>query len=323
METESLLKIAHKAIQYESQSILGLQKSINNDFINACRMITKCKGNIITIGMGKSGYIARKIAATLSSISIPAFFLHPGESVHGDMGAISEKDTIIIISKSGNSEELKTIFPSLANRKVRIIAITNNPNSALAKNADIILNTYVESESCSLNLIPSTSTTSALVLGDLISIVCMNINNFSDNDFAKNHPGGTIGKNLTTTVKDLMHDFNSCPKVLITTTLKQSLVEISNKKLGFTTVINNNNTVVGIFTDGDLRRALEQEVPLNTSIEQCMTKGFITINMEELAYEALKVLKKNKISTLIILDKQHKLSGAISIHNILDAGIGN
>jgi len=294
---------------------------IDDGFDRACELLLATRGRVIVTGMGKSGHIARKIAATFASTGTPAHFVHPGEASHGDMGMITAEDAIIALSNSGNVPELITLLPLFKRLGTPIISMTGNPDSTLGLASDAHLNTGVEIEACPLDLAPTSSTTTALVMGDALAIALLEARGFTAEDFAFSHPGGTLGKKLLLKVADVMHRDQRVPRVASGTPLAQALLEISNKGLGMTTVIDQQGGLAGIFTDGDLRRAIDQQVDINnTDISTLMTRHPKTASTGMLAAEALRIMEENQITSLVVLDDD-TVVGVIHLMSLLHAGI--
>ncbi len=318
--TQSLTQIAQEVIETEAQAIIKLKASLNLSFIQACELILNSSGRTIVMGMGKSGHIANKIAATLASTGTPAFFVHPAEAQHGDMGMITQDDVIFLLSNSGETGEIISLLPQLKRLNVPIISLTGNAHSTLAKTASINLLLPFEKEACPLGLAPTTSTTAMLVMGDAIAITLLKIRGITQEDFAQFHPGGSLGKRLTLTVKDCMHQGESIPKVSPKTLLSDALVEITQKRLGMTAIVDTHQKPVGIYTDGDLRRTLSQGLDIHqTPIETVMTHTFITSQPDMYLFDALQLMEAHKITTLLITDKHDMLIGVIHLHDILSA----
>lgn len=299
------------------------EQLIEISYTNAVDEIYRCSGKVIITGVGKSGHIGSKIAATMASTGTPAFFVHPGEACHGDLGMIESKDLIIAISHSGESSEIMTILPICKRRGIKIITITSNPNSSMAKIADIHLCTYVTEEAGPLNLAPTTSTTVTLVLGDALAIALAEKRKFTKEDFAASHPGGALGKKLLTLNENIMHTGNQIPLVNSNQTIAETIIEITEKKLGFAIVVDGNNgKLVGIFTDGDLRRTLSQNIDLNkTCIGEVVHTNCITIKPYEKASKSLKIMQDNCINGLVVVSDDGKVLGALNIHDLISAGI--
>ena len=314
-----IIKTAKKSIDNQGKSILELSNYINEDFKNSVKYINSIQGRIIVSGIGKSAIIGMKIVATLNSTGSPAIFMHATEAVHGDLGILQKNDVIILISKSGNTSEIKDLVPFLKSFGVKIISITSDKNSFLAKNSDYFLNSFIKKEACPNNLAPTTSTTAQLVIGDALAICLSELKGFKESDFAKFHPGGSLGKKLHLKVKDLVTK-NLKPQVNYNETFKNIIDEISKKMLGATAVLKNKK-VIGIITDGDLRRFFSKNINLNriTAVD-LMSKSPKKTNSDILAFEAFKIMKKNKITQLIVEDNNN-YTGIIHIHNIIKEGI--
>ena len=315
------LKSARRTLKIEVKGLEELSKSLNADFNEVCNKLMNTKGKIITLGIGKSGHIAKKISATLSSTGSPSNFINAGEALHGDVGAINKKDKVLIFSHSGQSEEIINLLPYLKSVGCEYFSITGSKTSNIAKNALINLDTGISEEACPLDLAPTTSTTAALALGDAIAVALLEAKEFSTSDFAKSHPGGKLGKRLVTKVDDLMAKGKGLPIVDLKTTLSKTLIEVSSKGLGVALVIEN-NLLKGIFTDGDLRRTLNEEVdPLDKPISQFMTKNSKTIMHNSLAIDALNIMQNNKIYSLAVLDEIKRPIGVIRMHDLIEAGL--
>ena len=312
---------AQRTIRKESDAVAALEARIGADFERACECLLAIEGRVIVTGMGKSGHIARKIAATLASTGTPAFFVHPGEASHGDMGMITASDAVIALSNSGAVPEVITLLPILKRLAVPLISMTGNDQSTLAEASDVHLNTGVETEACPLDLAPTSSTTTALVMGDALAIALLEARGFTADDFAFSHPGGTLGKKLLLKVADIMRSGDAVPRVSESTALADALLEISNKGLGMTTVTHADGRLAGIFTDGDLRRTLDARIDINsTTIEQLMTVGAKTAYSDMLAAEALRIMEENEISSLVVLDDD-QITGVIHLVDLLHAGL--
>jgi arabinose-5-phosphate isomerase len=311
-----------KVIETELQAIQALSGRIGEDFSKACQLMLDCQGRVIVIGMGKSGHIGRKIAATFASTGTPAFFVHPGEANHGDMGMVTHKDVILAISNSGETPEMVNIFPLIKRIEAPLIAMTGNHQSSMAQMATIHLDISVQKEACSLGLAPTSSTTVSLVMGDAIAIALLETRGFTSDDFARFHPGGMLGKRLLLQVQDIMHTGNAVPIVQQNCPLDQALIEITEKSLGMTAVIDTKGILIGIFTDGDLRRTLDQNHDIHrTVINKVMTQNSITIKPTLLARDALSIMHDNKVTSLLITDHENRPIGAIHMHDLLRAGI--
>ena len=311
---------AKRTLKIESNSILNISKQLNKSFIDLCDELMSSKGVLIVMGVGKSGHIGQKIAATLSSTGTASIFIHPTEAAHGDMGLINKKDIILLISNSGETDEIVNILPSLKRHSKKIVSLTSKKTSSISKNADISIEIKSGKEACPLDLAPTTSTTNALAFGDALAIALLEAKGFSKKDFAYSHPAGKLGKKLITKVENLMHTGNSIPKVDENIILDKALLEMTKKSLGITLVLKKEK-VVGIFTDGDLRRCINNKLDIHkTKISKVMTKKFKSISSENLAVDAAKIMEKNKIFTLIVY-KNKKLAGVISMHDLIEARI--
>lgn len=313
---------ALRAIRIETKAIEALESRIDEGFTRACEVIMQCKGRVVVTGMGKSGHIGNKIAATLASTGTPAFFVHPGEASHGDLGMITSQDVVIAISNSGNTSEVVTILPLIKRMGAPLISMTGNHDSVLSREAVANLDVSVEAEACPLGLAPTSSTTATLVMGDALAVALLEARGFSAEDFAFSHPGGTLGRRLLLHVSDIMHTGDRIPVVTEGTTLSGALLEISRKGLGMTTVVDAKGQLTGVFTDGDLRRTLDKSVDIhNTVIEQVMTRNGKTIAADQLVAEALKIMEDMKINALPVTGDNGELVGAINMHDLLRAGV--
>ena len=315
-------KLGLAVVETEAQAILGLSNRIDESFNKACEILLSCQGRVVVTGMGKSGHIGKKIAATLASTGTPSFFMHPGEASHGDLGMITPADVVLALSNSGNTSEVVLLLPLLKRMKVPLICLSGNPNSTLSKAADVSLDLSIDSEACPLGLAPTTSTTIALVMGDALAISLLEARGFSAEDFALSHPSGTLGKKLLLKVDDLCHRGEDLPFVNEHATVSEALIEVTKKKLGMTCVINNEGQLCGIYTDGDIRRTLNNQHDIHTTpIKNVMTKSCVTIQSDLLAAEALGIMQDKKITSLVILDTSHKPCGVIHLHDLLKAGV--
>ncbi|ARB94005.1 KpsF/GutQ family sugar-phosphate isomerase [Legionella longbeachae] len=315
-------KLGLAVIETEAQAVFELTQRIDNRFEKACELLLACKGRIVVTGMGKSGHIANKIAATLSSTGSPSFFMHPGEASHGDLGMITRQDTVIAISHSGNTAELVTLLPLLKRLEIPLITLTGNPESALAKASDVNLDVGIKQEACPLGLAPTTSTTVALVMGDALAIALLQARGFSEEDFALSHPGGSLGKRLLLRIDELCHQGEQLPLVHENATVSEALIEVTEKKLGMTCVIDNKGYLTGIYTDGDIRRTLTHQYDINTTpIKEVMTRNARTIYKGMLAAEALAMMQKYSITSLIVIDEETRPAAVIHLHDLLKAGI--
>ncbi|VEB36528.1 arabinose 5-phosphate isomerase [Legionella sainthelensi] len=315
-------KLGLAVIETEAQAVFELSQRIDNRFEKACEFLLACKGRIVVTGMGKSGHIANKIAATLSSTGSPSFFMHPGEASHGDLGMITRQDTVIAISHSGNTVELVTLLPLLKRLEVPLISLTGNPESALAKASDVNLDVSIKQEACPLGLAPTTSTTVALVMGDALAIALLQARGFSEEDFALSHPGGSLGKRLLLRIDELCHQGEQLPLVHENATVSEALIEVTDKKLGMTCVVDNKGYLTGIYTDGDIRRTLTRQYDINTTpIKEVMTRNARTIYKGMLAAEALAMMQKYSITSLIVIDEDTRPAAVLHLHDLLKAGV--
>ena len=317
-----LIESAQSTIRLEIEAVEGLLAHINADFVSACDMILGSQGRVVVVGMGKSGHIGKKIAATLASTGTPSFFVHPAEASHGDMGMITSADIILALSNSGTTAEIVTLLPLIKRLGIKMISLTGNPESTLAKAADVNLNARVEKEACPLNLAPTSSTTAALVMGDALAVALLDARGFTAEDFAFSHPGGALGRRLLLKVEHVMHTGVDLPQVARGTPLRDSLMEMTRKGLGMTAIIESDGRLAGIFTDGDLRRTLDRPIDIRqASIDEVMTVHGKTVRPEMLAAEALKIMEDNKIGALIVVDENDRPVGAFNLQDLLRAGV--
>ena len=315
------INIAKRVLDIESAAISELKSNLGKSFTDACELCINCKGKIIVMGLGKSGHIADKIAATFASTGTPAFFIHPSEAIHGDLGMIDKEDIVLVLSNSGETEEIISLIPVIKNMGIKIVAITGNKDSKLSSEADIHIHVEVKEEACPMNLAPTASTSAALAMGDAIAVALLEKRGFTKEDFAKSHPGGSLGKQLLLSVEDIMHTGDEIPTVYEKDKLATGLIEMSEKALGMTTIINEKEELVGIFTDGDLRRTLESKIDIqNTLMEEVMKKDPYVIKKETLAYNAVLMIQERKITSLVIIDGK-KVVGALNIHDLFRAGV--
>ncbi len=320
--TKGIFELGKAVLQAEAQAICHLSDTLNENFIKAVQILLACKGRVVVSGVGKSGHIARKIAATLASTGTPAFFVHAAEAAHGDLGMITKEDVVIAISYSGSSSELLAIVPTIVREGTPIIAITGSDSNPLANHATVNLNIHVEREACPLNLAPTSSTTVTLALGDALAVACLDAKGFGPEDFARSHPGGALGRRLLTHVKDVMRTGDDLPVVKDSASVLDAVKEITRKKIGMTAITNNANEVVGIFTEGDLRRLIEKVGDIRPiSIASVMTKHPSTTTADALAMEAAKVLETTLRNQLLVVDKDNKLIGALHIHDLMTAKV--
>lgn len=322
MNHNEVCKLGRTVVEIEAEMIKKLVDRIDEKFAEACHYLHDCKGRIAVMGVGKSGHIGKKIAATLASTGSPAFFIHPSEALHGDIGMLTGNDVLLALSNSGESSEIVSLLPVIKRFGIPLITLTGRPQSTLAKAATINLDVSVEKEACPLGLAPTSSTTAALVMGDALAMALLSKRGFKESDFALSHPGGTLGKRLLLLVEEIMHKGDAIPVIHSDANLKSALVEMTEKKLGMTTVINRQGELVGIFTDGDLRRTLDSQADIHaTRIESIMASKPKTIDAHMLAAEALGIMEKHKITSLVVIDKLKKPVGIIHIHDLLRAGV--
>lgn len=321
-QSTDLIQSAQRTIRLEIEAVEGLLAHIDADFVKACELILASKGRVVVVGMGKSGHIGNKIAATLASTGTTSFFVHPAEASHGDMGMITRDDIILALSNSGTTNEIVTLLPLIKRLGIKLISLTGNPDSPLAKAAEVNLDARVGQEACPLNLAPTSSTTAALVLGDALAIALLEARGFTAEDFAFSHPGGALGRRLLLKVENVMHGGEELPQVQRGTLLKDALLEMSRKGLGMTVVRESDGRLAGVFTDGDLRRSLDRNIDVHTTlIDEVMTVHGKTARAEMLAAEALKIMEDHKISALVVVDTLDQPVGALNMHDLLRAGV--
>ncbi|MHA3048056.1 MULTISPECIES: KpsF/GutQ family sugar-phosphate isomerase [unclassified Acinetobacter] len=316
-------KVALETLKIEQQALDVLAAQIDEHFVKACEIILQCKGRVVVTGMGKSGHIGRKMAATFASTGTPSFFMHPGEAGHGDLGMLVKGDVLIAISYSGKSDEIMMLMPLIKHVGVPLITISGNNKGPMPKNADVALTLGDIQEACPLGLAPTSSTTATLALGDALAVALLEARGFTSDDFARSHPAGALGKRLLLHVKHLMHTGEELPKVSPDTPMNRVLYEISDKRLGLTTVVDQNDTLLGIFTDGDLRRLIDKQqgFDVNLPVENVMIKKPATISSETRAVDALEQLRDRKINQFVVVDDQNKVIGVISMHDLIQAGV--
>lgn len=320
-DANAILSTAKETILLESNAIANLTNLLNSSFVEAVNFIFNSKGRVIVTGIGKSANIANKMVATFNSTGTPAVFMHAADAIHGDLGNVQENDTVICISKSGNTPEIKVLVPLIKNSNNKIVAITGNPDSYLGKNADFLLNSYVEKEACPNNLAPTTSTTAQLVLGDALAVCLLDLRGFTSSDFAKYHPGGALGKRLYLRVADLIKN-NQIPKVKGSDKVTQVIVEISEKRLGVTAVINENDKISGIITDGDIRRMLSKTTKIDAlTANDIMSKSPKTIHVDAMAVEALETLENSSITQILVTNDTNDYVGVVHLHDLIKEGI--
>ncbi|MCA1926406.1 MAG: KpsF/GutQ family sugar-phosphate isomerase [Thiobacillus sp.] len=319
---EDLLALARRVLDIEADALRLMSQRLDDDFAHAVALILACTGRVVVTGMGKSGHVGGKIAATLASTGTPAFFMHPGEASHGDLGMITHDDVVLALSNSGESGEIVSIVPLIKRRGAKLVAMTGNPASTLAKAADAHLHTGVDKEACPLNLAPTASTTAALAMGDALAVALLDARGFSADDFARTHPGGSLGRRLLVHVHDVMHSGDALPKVGLDATLKAALFEMTRKGLGMTAIVDDAGHVAGLFTDGDLRRVLERPLDIQQArIADLMTRNPKTIRADELAVAAVEKMDTLKINGLLVVDDSGALVGALNMHDLLKAGV--
>jgi len=322
MTKHAFLELGLAVLNTEAEAIVSLAQRLDRKFHDACELILQCDGRIVVTGMGKSGHIGNKIAATLSSTGTPAFFMHSGEASHGDLGMITEQDLVIALSNSGETSEITLLLPLLKRLGIKLIALTGNPASTLAKSADINLDVSVSKEACPLGLAPTSSTTASLALGDALAIAVLEARGFTEEDFALSHPGGNLGRRLLLRVSDIMHTGDAIPLVPTGSTLNDTLLEMTARGLGFAGVLDADGRLVGIYTDGDLRRTFEKMPDIKTArVEDFMTANCVTIGAERIASEALKIMHDRKINALMVVEDDGRVKGALNMHDLLRAGV--
>jgi arabinose-5-phosphate isomerase len=319
---DELLALAAEVLDIESRAVKDLKSRLNDDFVAACRLCMETAGRVVVTGMGKSGHVSNKIAATLASTGTPAFFMHPAEASHGDVGMITKHDLLLAISYSGETEEIITILPVVKRMGAKLLAMTGNPNSTMAKTADVHLDVSVAEEACPLNLAPTASTTATLAMGDAMAVALLKNRGFTAEDFARSHPSGNLGKRLLLRVADVMHSGDRIPAVSADVTLRDALLEMTDKGLGMTAIVDAKNKVMGIYTDGDLRRTLDTGADVrSTAIRDVMHTNCKTISPDLLAAEALHLLEEYKITSLLVVDESNTLVGALNIHDLFREGL--
>ncbi|HET9679422.1 MAG TPA: KpsF/GutQ family sugar-phosphate isomerase [Gammaproteobacteria bacterium] len=321
-DSQRLQDLGREVLAIEAEALDALSQRIDTQFSQACDILLACKGRVVVTGMGKSGHIASKIAATLASTGTPAFFVHPGEASHGDLGMITGIDAVLALSNSGETAEVLTILPLIKRLGVPLVAMTGKPESNLARGADVHLDVSVAKEACPLNLAPTASTTTALAMGDALAVALLEARGFTQEDFARSHPGGSLGRRLLLHAEDLMHKGGAVPKVSADTPLRDALLEMTRQGLGMTAIVDADNKVLGIYTDGDLRRTLDKQLDVHTTpVGEVMTAAPKTGTPNMLAGETLAMMEKHKINALLIVDKDGVLVGALNMHDLLRAGI--
>ena len=321
-ENQDFLAMAREALAIEAQAVSALADRLNDQFSQAAQAILDCKGRVILIGVGKSGLIAKKIAATFASTGTPSFFVHATEASHGDLGMITHEDVVIALSNSGSTEELVAVLPAIARRGAKIVAMTGKLESALARQADLVLDCGVEKEACPLNLAPTASTTAALALGDALAVVVLKARGFSEEDFALSHPGGSLGRKLLTHVSDVMRKGDRIPMVPPSASISNAILEITKKGLGMTAVVSPDQKLLGIFTDGDLRRLIEQGLDLRgLMVSEVMNSAPKCISADKLAVEAVRMMEVSHISQVVVTDADNYIVGALNFHDLFEAKV--
>jgi len=322
LTSDQLVSLAAEVLEIESRAVESLRARLDENFVAACQLCLDTPGRIVVTGMGKSGHICSKIAATLASTGSPAFFVHPGEASHGDLGMITGQDVLLAVSYSGETEEIVTILPLVKRMGAKLLSLTGNPKSSLAKAADVHLDVSVSEEACPLNLAPTASTTATLAMGDALAVALLKIRGFTAEDFAMSHPSGSLGKRLLLRVADVMRTDDAIPRVTADVLLKDGLMEMTQKGLGMTAIVDEQNRILGIFTDGDLRRALDAEVDVQkTMMSEIMHERCKTTSSDVLAAETVHLMEENKITSLLVADDENHLLGALNIHDLFRAGI--
>ena len=318
----AILELARRTLEIEAEAVSALQARLDDSLVRAVDILLACKGRVVVTGMGKSGHVGNKIAATLASTGTPSFFMHPAEASHGDLGMITGQDVVLALSNSGESPEIIAILPLIKRRGAKLIAMTGRPQSTMAREADIHLDAAVAQEACPHNLAPTASTTAALALGDALAVAALYARGFTAEDFARTHPGGALGRRLLIHVRDVMHTGDALPVVSVDTPFKEALLEMTRKKLGMTAVVDASGSLVEVFTDGDLRRCLDRDLDIaKTRIESVMTRAPKTISEDALAAEAALFMQERQINGLLALDAAGRLTGAFNMHDLLRAGV--
>jgi arabinose-5-phosphate isomerase len=322
IDDSRVLAAGRRALSIEADAVAALATRLDGSFVAACRLLLACRGRVVVTGMGKSGHIAGKIAATLASTGTPSFFLHPAEASHGDLGMITREDAVLALSNSGETAEILTILPLFRRMGVPLVSMTGAAGSTLAREGQVHLNVSVPAEACPLNLAPTASTTAALAMGDALAVALLELRGFTPEDFALSHPGGSLGRRLLLRVEDVMRTGQALPSVREDTTLSAGLLEMSEKGLGLTAIVDAAGKVTGIFTDGDLRRALDGQIDVHgTRMSEVMTRGCKTIGPGELAAEAVHLMESHRITGLLVVDDSGRLVGALNVHDLLRAGV--
>jgi arabinose-5-phosphate isomerase len=319
---KDLVAIATRVLDIEARAVNELVSRLDDSFVAACKICLETQGRVVVTGMGKSGHIGGKIAATLASTGTPSFFMHPAEASHGDLGMITPHDSLLAVSYSGETAEVVTILPLVKRMGAKLITMTGRPDSTLAKAADVHLNIHVSEEACPLNLAPTASTTATLAMGDALAVALLESRGFTAEDFARSHPSGSLGKRLLLRVSDVMHSGDAIPAVPASVSVSKGLMEMSQKGLGMTAIVDSSNRILGVFTDGDLRRALDNEIDIHKiEMKTVMHKNCITIGPDDMAAKAVHVMEENKITALLVADLENHLVGALNVHDLFRAGV--
>ncbi len=322
LDDAALIRLGQEALVTEAAAIAAVSDRLGTDFVRACRVCLAARGRVVVIGMGKSGHVGRKIAATLASTGTPAFFVHPAEAQHGDIGMITHDDVVLLLSNSGETNEVLAVLPVLKRLGIPLVALTGNAQSSLAQAADVHIDVSVPAEACPLNLAPTASTTAALATGDALAVALLHLRGFTEADFARSHPGGSLGRRLLLHVAEVMHKGAEVPVVGPEDTVSTGLLEMSRKGLGMTGVADGNGQLLGVFTDGDLRRALDRRIDVHaTRMDEVMTRQCRTIGPTALAVEAVVLLERHRITALMVVDEDRRILGALNVHDLLRAGV--
>lgn len=320
--SKDLQALAARVLDIEARAVNELISRLDDTFAAACKICLETEGRVVVTGMGKSGHIGGKIAATLASTGTPSFFMHPAEASHGDLGMITPHDCLLAVSYSGETDEVVTILPLVKRMGAKLISMTGKPGSTLAKAADAHLDIHVNEEACPLNLAPTASTTATLAMGDALAVALLESRGFTAEDFARSHPSGSLGKRLLLRVADVMHAGDAIPSVLATVSVSNGLMEMTQKGLGMTAIVDDDNRVIGVFTDGDLRRTLDTEINIHkTEMKTVMHSGCITVTPDDMAAQAVHVMEENKITALLVVDNDNRLVGALNVHDLFRAGV--
>ena len=322
MNSEAIKKLAAAVIETETGAISKLAGRIDAEFVRACEIMLDCQGRVVVIGVGKSGHIGGKIAATLASTGTPAFFVHPAEASHGDLGMITAADVVLVLTNSGEADEIKQLLPLLKRLGTPMIVLTGAMDSTLARHADVKIDVSVDKEACPLGLAPTSSTTAALVMGDALAVALLEARGFTREDFARSHPAGQLGRRLLLHIRDVMHTGDEMPRIRPDATITEAIVEMTRKRLGMSAIVDAENRVLGVYTDGDLRRTLERGLdPHTTRVERVMTGGSRTIHAGALAAEAVRMMQEYKIQGLLVVDEDGRLVGVLNFNDLLQAGV--